>query len=148
MIFYNLLEIVDGNLKMTLGMIWTIILRFAIQDIAIEGKLFYAERNSLSFSKLHNLGRWNWNMRLYFCTDMFAKDGLLLWCQRKTAPYKNVKVQNFHTRSVWILTQNHGNSVQIYELVNTFCSFQFQGWSCILRFDPSPQTRSYQLWCS
>jgi len=33
-----LLEIVDGNLKMTLGMIWTIILRFAIQDINVEGK--------------------------------------------------------------------------------------------------------------
>ena len=30
-------EIVDGNLKMTLGMIWTIILRFAIQDINVEG---------------------------------------------------------------------------------------------------------------
>ncbi|XP_032238380.2 alpha-actinin-1 [Nematostella vectensis] len=58
-------EIVDGNLKMTLGMIWTIILRFAIQDIAIE--------------------------------DSFAKDGLLLWCQRKTAPYKNVSVKNFTT---------------------------------------------------
>ncbi|KAJ7373413.1 hypothetical protein OS493_013006 [Desmophyllum pertusum] len=58
-------EIVDGNLKMTLGMIWTIILRFAIQDIAVE--------------------------------ESFAKDGLLLWCQRKTAPYKNVNVHNFHT---------------------------------------------------
>ena len=33
--FYT--EIVDGNLKMTLGMIWTIILRFAIQDISVEG---------------------------------------------------------------------------------------------------------------
>ena len=33
-------EIVDGNLKMTLGMIWTIILRFAIQDIAVEGLWF------------------------------------------------------------------------------------------------------------
>ena len=32
-------EIVDGNLKMTLGMIWTIILRFAIQDISVEGEL-------------------------------------------------------------------------------------------------------------
>lgn len=32
------LEIVDGNVKMTLGMIWTIILRFAIQDISVEGK--------------------------------------------------------------------------------------------------------------
>ena len=30
-------EIVDGNCKMTLGMIWTIILRFAIQDITVEG---------------------------------------------------------------------------------------------------------------
>ena len=31
-------EVVDGNLKMTLGMIWTIILRFAIQDISVEGE--------------------------------------------------------------------------------------------------------------
>ncbi|XP_069042493.1 alpha-actinin-4 isoform X1 [Lepisosteus oculatus] len=57
-------EIVDGNSKMTLGMIWTIILRFAIQDISVE--------------------------------ESSAKEGLLLWCQRKTAPYKNVNVQNFH----------------------------------------------------
>lgn len=60
----SITEIVDGNLKMTLGMIWTIILRFAIQDISVE--------------------------------EMTAKEGLLLWCQRKTAPYKNVNVQNFH----------------------------------------------------
>jgi hypothetical protein len=77
-------EIVDGNLKMTLGMIWTIILRFAIQDISVE--------------------------------EMTAKEGLLLWCQRKTAPYKNVNVQNFHLsfkvgvdisgiRFRWILTR-------------------------------------------
>ncbi|WP_187787984.1 hypothetical protein, partial [Salmonella sp. S146_54837] len=58
-------EIVDGNLKMTLGMIWTIILRFAIQDISVE--------------------------------DQSSKEGLLLWCQRKTAPYRNVNVTNFHT---------------------------------------------------
>ncbi|KAF7259683.1 hypothetical protein EG68_02881 [Paragonimus skrjabini miyazakii] len=58
-------EIVDGNVKMTLGMIWTIILRFAIQDIQIE--------------------------------DFSAKAGLLLWCQRQTAPYKNVNVENFTT---------------------------------------------------
>jgi hypothetical protein len=58
------IEIVDGNLKMTLGMVWTIILRFAIQDISVE--------------------------------EMTAKEGLLLWCQRKTAPYRNVNVQNFH----------------------------------------------------
>ncbi|XP_071219387.1 alpha-actinin-3-like isoform X7 [Salvelinus alpinus] len=57
-------EIVDANVKMTLGMIWTIILRFAIQDISVE--------------------------------ETSAKEGLLLWCQRKTAPYRNVNVQNFH----------------------------------------------------
>lgn len=35
--FKKCAEIVDGNVKMTLGMIWTIILRFAIQDISVEG---------------------------------------------------------------------------------------------------------------
>uniref|UniRef100_A0A4W4EA85 Actinin, alpha 1 n=1 Tax=Electrophorus electricus TaxID=8005 RepID=A0A4W4EA85_ELEEL len=39
-------EIVDGNAKMTLGMIWTIILRFAIQDISVEGKCFSFLRSS------------------------------------------------------------------------------------------------------
>ena len=34
----------DGNLKMTLGMIWTIILRFAIQDIAVEGNILVQGR--------------------------------------------------------------------------------------------------------
>ncbi len=34
------LELVDGNLKMVLGMVWTIILRFQIQDISVEGTLF------------------------------------------------------------------------------------------------------------
>lgn len=37
-VFFVCAEIVDGNAKMTLGMIWTIILRFAIQDISVEGK--------------------------------------------------------------------------------------------------------------
>jgi len=72
---FSFSEIVDGNLKMTLGMIWTIILRFAIQDISVE--------------------------------EMTAKEGLLLWCQRKTAPYKNVNVQNFHLR----LDENRGKTL-------------------------------------
>lgn len=43
------IEIVDGNVKMTLGMIWTIILRFAIQDISVEGEFPLRSVLSLSF---------------------------------------------------------------------------------------------------
>eukprot|EP01098_Paradermamoeba_levis_P011623 TRINITY_DN4_c0_g1_i1.p1 TRINITY_DN4_c0_g1~~TRINITY_DN4_c0_g1_i1.p1 ORF type:complete len:627 (-),score=273.46 TRINITY_DN4_c0_g1_i1:116-1996(-) len=56
-------EIVDENMKMILGMIWTIILRFAISGLSEEG--------------------------------LSAKEGLLLWCRRKTEPYKNVDVKDF-----------------------------------------------------
>ncbi|KAI8374666.1 calponin homology domain-containing protein [Radiomyces spectabilis] len=56
-------DIVDKNLKLVLGMLWTIILRFTIADINQEGKN--------------------------------AKEGLLLWCQRKTAPYQEVDVRDF-----------------------------------------------------
>ncbi|KAL0058237.1 alpha-actinin [Marasmius tenuissimus] len=58
-------DIMDGNLKLILGMIWTLILRFTIADISEEG--------------------------------LSAKEGLLLWCQRKTEPYKEVNVQDFST---------------------------------------------------
>jgi len=56
-------DIVDGNRKIILGLIWTLILRFTISDINAEG--------------------------------MTAKEGLLLWCQRKTACYDEVEVRDF-----------------------------------------------------
>ncbi|KAJ5573906.1 uncharacterized protein N7459_008333 [Penicillium hispanicum] len=56
-------DIVDGNRKIILGLIWTLILRFTISDINEEG--------------------------------MTAKEGLLLWCQRKTACYDDVEVRDF-----------------------------------------------------
>ncbi|KAI4596353.1 hypothetical protein KJ359_005482 [Pestalotiopsis sp. 9143b] len=56
-------DVVDGNRKIILGLIWTLILRFTISDINTEG--------------------------------MTAKEGLLLWCQRKTACYDEVEVRDF-----------------------------------------------------
>ena len=56
-------DVVDGNRKIILGLIWTLILRFTISDINEEG--------------------------------MTAKEGLLLWCQRKTACYDEVEVRDF-----------------------------------------------------
>jgi Ca2+-binding EF-hand superfamily protein len=58
-------DVVDGNQKIILGLIWTLILRFTISDINEEG--------------------------------MTAKEGLLLWCQRKTACYEGVDVRDFST---------------------------------------------------
>uniref|UniRef100_A0A4X2LLB3 Spectrin beta chain n=1 Tax=Vombatus ursinus TaxID=29139 RepID=A0A4X2LLB3_VOMUR len=64
-------DIVDGNHRLTLGLVWTIILRFQIQVIKIE-----MEDNQETRS---------------------AKDALLLWCQMKTAGYPEVNIQNFTT---------------------------------------------------
>ncbi|XP_044127374.1 LOW QUALITY PROTEIN: spectrin beta chain, erythrocytic-like [Bufo gargarizans] len=61
-------DIVNGNHRLVLGLIWTIILRFQIQGIVVETK----DSETLS-----------------------AKDALLLWCQMKTAGYPNVNVTNF-----------------------------------------------------
>ncbi|RMY66679.1 hypothetical protein D0863_08286 [Hortaea werneckii] len=56
-------DIVDGNRKIVLGLIWTLILRFTISDINDQG--------------------------------LSAREGLLLWCQRKTACYDEVEVKDF-----------------------------------------------------
>ncbi|KAK6353581.1 hypothetical protein TWF696_005543 [Orbilia brochopaga] len=56
-------DIVDGNLKLTLGLLWTLITKFTISDINQEG--------------------------------LTAKEGLLLWCQRKTACYDEVDIRDF-----------------------------------------------------
>jgi len=58
-------DIVDGNPKLTLGLIWTIILHFQISDIVVGQE------------------------------DVSAKEALLRWAQKTTHRYPGVKVDNF-----------------------------------------------------
>ncbi|XP_046711712.1 spectrin beta chain, erythrocytic isoform X1 [Silurus meridionalis] len=69
-------DIVDGNHRLILGLIWTIILRFQIQDIVVE------------VGQVDKTGKQE---------TRSAKDALLLWCQMKTAGYPNVNITNFTT---------------------------------------------------
>eukprot|EP01100_Stratorugosa_tubuloviscum_P003200 TRINITY_DN1760_c0_g1_i1.p1 TRINITY_DN1760_c0_g1~~TRINITY_DN1760_c0_g1_i1.p1 ORF type:complete len:1545 (+),score=896.95 TRINITY_DN1760_c0_g1_i1:60-4637(+) len=57
-------DICDANLKLILGLIWTIIQKFQIDQISEDG--------------------------------LSAKEGLLLWCQKKTNGYRDVGVKDFH----------------------------------------------------
>jgi spectrin beta len=68
-------DIVDGNQRLILGLIWTIILRFQIQEIEIEVTESDNEESSQSAEKKS------------------AKDALLLWCQRRLRNYKNVHIR-------------------------------------------------------
>ncbi|XP_029641431.1 spectrin beta chain, non-erythrocytic 1 isoform X3 [Octopus sinensis] len=65
-------DIVDGNHRLILGLIWTIILRFQIQEIVEFVEDDDGDREKKS-----------------------AKDALLLWCQRKTDGYPGVHIENF-----------------------------------------------------
>lgn len=63
-------DVVDSNVKLILGLIWSIILRFTIADITMEG--------------------------------LTAKEGLLLWVQKRTTPY----VQDFFVKDFTYSWQN------------------------------------------
>lgn len=86
-------DIVDGNASLTLGLIWTIILRFQIQDITIDDQ-YYLQTTSQSNTFVQPDGR---PERIENKETRSAKDALLLWCQIKTADYNNVNVKNFTT---------------------------------------------------
>ncbi|XP_055083802.1 plectin-like isoform X2 [Periophthalmus magnuspinnatus] len=62
-------DIADGNPKLTLGLIWTIILHFQISDIQVNGQ----------------------------SEDMSAKEKLLLWSQKMTDGYQGIRCDNFTT---------------------------------------------------
>ena len=106
----------DNNLKMILGLIWMLILRFEIQDISEDRALHCHQQlavwragtaaRSRSFFSSFPTAHTSFPPALYPPPphptlpppppELSAKDALLLWCQRKTEPYSNVKVDNFH----------------------------------------------------
>jgi len=64
--FLKTTHLIDHDLKMILGMIWAIILDYAIKGISVE--------------------------------ELTAKEGLLLWCRKKTAGYRDIDppgIRNF-----------------------------------------------------
>ncbi|XP_057210468.1 plectin a isoform X5 [Triplophysa rosa] len=62
-------DIADGNPKLTLGLIWTIILHFQISDVQVSGQ----------------------------SDNMTAKEKLLLWSQRMVEGYQGLRCDNFTT---------------------------------------------------
>lgn len=107
-------DIVDGNPRLILGLIWTIILRFQIQEIEID----VDEENDSSEKKS-------------------AKDALLLWCQRKTNGYPGVNIQDFTGESsssscIWLRVMNiqSSNVAKKWENHVIFTSLENIYYSC------------------
>lgn len=64
------------------------------------------------------LRKWvNWCV-FFLSLETSAKEGLLLWCQRKTAPYKNVNIQNFHIR--WVTGKNLALQSVLFSCVSQY----------------------------
>lgn len=102
----SLSEIVDGNLKMTLGMIWTIILRFAIQDIAVEGK-------NLVIPSVFSLTTTNFNRNCRVFRVVCQQNRL-----QRTACYFGVSGKQPHIKMSTCRTFTQGRCIVIFVFIN------------------------------
>ncbi|TRY62989.1 hypothetical protein TCAL_00890 [Tigriopus californicus] len=69
-------DVVDGNATLILGLIWTIILRFQIQEIEVEADPGEDVRENVGEKRS-------------------AREALLLWCQRNTRGYRDCEIKDF-----------------------------------------------------
>ncbi|KAK6730470.1 hypothetical protein RB195_007125 [Necator americanus] len=81
-------DIVEGNGKLTLGLIWTIILNFQVS--VIKRRQLEEQLNSLS----HN-NRTQVTEALHASDASSARDALLQWARKVTSGYPRVNVTNF-----------------------------------------------------
>ncbi|VDM31473.1 unnamed protein product [Hydatigera taeniaeformis] len=72
-------DIVDGNNRIILGLIWTIILRFQVQNISVIERVRHVGHEDAIGLRRN------------------STEALLLWCKAKTQAYPNVSVTNFTT---------------------------------------------------
>ncbi|VDK37034.1 unnamed protein product [Taenia asiatica] len=69
------IDIVDGNVHLILGLIWTFILKFQVSHSHLSPSLFIHHQEQES--------------------PVEMKNALLRWCQLKTAPYPQINIANF-----------------------------------------------------
>lgn len=91
-------DIVDGNPSLTLGLIWTIILRFQIEIVLVQPDQEDGRKSILELGADQSGGQYVGPTPADpQSVTRSAKEALLLWCQIKTADYANVNVKNFTT---------------------------------------------------
>ncbi|NP_001335519.1 Spectrin beta chain [Caenorhabditis elegans] len=84
-------DIVEGNGKLTLGLIWTIILNFQVS--VIRQRLLLESSQHEQMSAKHTTT--NSQVSLHGSDATSARDALLQWARRVTAGYPRVNVNNF-----------------------------------------------------
>ncbi|KAI9008208.1 hypothetical protein BC832DRAFT_411310 [Gaertneriomyces semiglobifer] len=96
-------DIVDGNLKLTMGLIWILILRFRIEAIALKDKRISTQpltfpastrdRETVAETMPHNGPTDSENIREFAgIAAAGGKAALLSWCQQILAPYVDIGI--------------------------------------------------------
>ncbi|KAF9192645.1 actinin alpha 2 [Haplosporangium sp. Z 11] len=88
-------DIVDGNLKLTLGLVWTVIYRFQIQQIANTMAEQYPSLEADDLTEVDNIAK---SKKKGISEQVDAKQALLRWVRYQLEDYSDVipPMQDFH----------------------------------------------------